>query len=162
MRLFYEQPKYAQCHLPVGVIGQGTAQALPAHVNCRFIGEGTTEEAAKTFAQNLPDGLVGIVGGRSGRRTLQKQLSPQQYRDVVIYETLQNGFPITANAYVFTSPSNYLAFRAVNENPSTEGALVVAMGHSTARTIHEIDGYNPRMPENYSARALWNTILSAQ
>lgn len=162
LRLFYGHPDYAQCALPVGVIGQGTANALPGHVQCTFIGQGTTEMAAETFAQNQPNGRVGIVGGRSGRRTLQQKLSPSSYRDLVIYETLQTGKEVTADAYVFTSPSNYQAFRKANDNPHLKGALVVAMGTTTAQTIYEIDGYFPRIAENYSARALWNTILSAQ
>lgn len=162
VRLFYGHPDYADCTLPVGVIGRGTASALPKHVCCHYVGEGSTEEAAEAFALKPPKGCVGIVGGRSSRRTLQQKLAPHHYREIVIYETLERRVSVRADTYVFTSPSNYQSFRSTNDNPHTAGALVVAMGNSTAEKIYELDGYFPRMPDNYSARALWNTILSAQ
>ncbi len=158
--LFYQQPLYATCDLPVAVIGEGTKAALPDHVHCAFTGSGTTEDAAMAFVKRGFAQSLGIVISTDGRKTLQRIMKKAHrqapWRELMVYSTQCSGKPITpCDAYLFTSPSNYLGYTMANEPPPAGQSI--AIGTTTSSVMPP----GTRIADGYDPNSLWNAILSA-
>lgn len=156
VQLFYSCEEYQHCSLPVAVIGAGTARALPPHVDLLFIGKGSTQEAAKAYSDEYGHKKTIIVGGTSGRQTVQQQLASNSFTELIIYDTHEkNSLVPECDAYLFTSPSNYRSF--LRNNELKQHSVVVAIGESTASEM----AIEPMIPASYDPHAVWNTIFSA-
>ncbi len=83
VRLFYSQGALSFPPLPVAVMGDGTAAALPQHITPVFIGNSSAKEVAAAFAEFAGNRLVGVVTGTESRRRIQKALQPDNYRDLL-------------------------------------------------------------------------------
>ena len=158
VRLFYSQGALSFPPLPVAVMGDGTAAALPDHITPVFIGNSSTKEVAAAFAEFAGNRLVGVVTGTESRRRIQKALQPNNYRDLLLYQN--SSVPVRipeCDIYVFTSPSNVRSFFQKNILPTE--AQVIAIGETTAEYLAE-QGCTAQIPVNYSPEALWDAIIS--
>lgn len=159
VRLFYSQGALAFPPLPVAVMGDGTAAALPHAVTPVFIGNQSTQAVAEAFAEFVGNRIVGVVTGTESRRRIQKALHPDTYRDLLLYRN--SPIPVRipeSDIYVFTSPTNVHAFFLKNNLPTD--ARVIALGEATAEALAE-KGAIANIPVNYSPEALWDAIISA-
>lgn len=169
-RLFFSSPRsiehfyalYGQSamHLPVGVMGEGSARVLPAGVRCMFTGSGTTEAAAQSFVQKFSTGCTGLVCGSASRPTIRAvfddALPSGGWRPLLVYTTREAGAVVEpCDVYVFTSPSNVRGFLASNAHPPA--GRCIAIGLPTA----EAWGHGALVSEGYAPEDLWNAILSA-
>lgn len=159
VRLFYSQDALTFPPLPVAVMGDGTAAALPHAVTPVFIGNQSTQAVAEAFAEFVGNRFVGVVTGTESRRRIQKALHPDSYRDLLLYSN--SPIPVRipeSDIYVFTSPTNVHAFFLKNSLPAY--AHVIALGVATAEVLAE-KGAIAHIPANYSPEALWDAIISA-
>lgn len=159
VRLFYSQGALAFPPLPVAVMGEGTAAALPNYVTPVFIGNQSTQAVAEAFAEFAGNRIVGVVTGTESRRRIQKALHTDFYRDLLLYRN--SPIPVRipeSDIYVFTSPTNAHAYFLKNSLP--QGAYVIALGEATAEVLAE-KGAIAHIPVNYSPEALWDAIISA-
>ncbi len=159
VRLFYSQGALAFPPLPVAVMGDGTAAALPKEISPVFVGNNTTHEVAQAFAEFAGNKRVGVITGTDSRRRIQKALHPENYRELLLYRNSPVPVRIPeSDIYVFTSPSNVDSFFLKNNLPNH--AQIIALGDTTAQPLQE-KGHRVHIPANYSQEALWDAIISA-
>lgn len=142
----------------IAVMGEGTAKAIPPSHPIAFIGDGSTQDVARTFSTVLGNDQVLFPIGNRSNRTVQTSLPADQVIDLQCYSTELTSSSIPkCDVYFFTSPSNVESFAASNRfQPS---ALHLAMGELTRKALEKL-GVNAIMPENYSSQACWNAIFS--
>lgn len=119
-------------------IGESTANELKKlGLSADFIG--TTASNPELVAQELKEWLGGrtVLFPQSQRsnRTMQRALKPDQYYDLVVYEThLENiKFNKRPNYLVFTSPSNAEAYMVSNKVDNDQ--VVISFGTTTSRYL---------------------------
>lgn len=133
----------AHAEIPNGVavacIGSVTAQrmqALGIHVD--FIGEksGQPKQVAASFSAWVGQRRVLIPCSEQSNRSMVKNIPADQCEEVVVYRTVPNGSPIPAcDYYVFTSPSNLIAFLMCNPNPT---GTLIAWGETTRLAMESL------------------------
>lgn len=96
---------------------------------------GKPEEIAEQFKEWLGNRRALFPQSTKSNKSIERRLPPSQRIPLVVYQTLAKPVlleePFTI--YLFTSPSNFLSFIALNAIP--EGSKVLAWGTSTAQII---------------------------
>jgi hydroxymethylbilane synthase len=147
----------------VGAVGPATALALQEFgITPQFVGEGAdTVKIGRDFAALISDAeKVLFPGSNKSRKTVQKQLKPNQVIDVVVYNTSEfsyNSIP-SADILVFTSPSNASSY--LDQTLINDGEQIVVMGTTTGNFLAEsgITGYS--LPWASTELALADSVLS--
>ncbi len=121
----------------IACVGTGTARhLLEKGYAPNFIGEnsGDTREVAIQFLHWLQDDTVFFPLAEQSFQTISSRIPESQCKTAFVYRTAHLSIQIpTCATYVFTSPSNVVAFLAKNEIPAT--SQVIAWGKSTEREL---------------------------
>lgn len=106
-----------------------------------FYGEqaGNPKEVAAQFKDWLGDRRALFPQSAKSNKSIESELPESQKIPLVVYDTIHDPvrFLNPFSVYVFTSPSNYRSFVAMNTLP--EEAKVIAWGHSTAEVMMDDD-----------------------
>ena len=104
----------------LGALGSGTAKALQDYGKVDFIGEGSsTIEIGKQFLAQIGSEKVLFPSPEKGLRSVQSVFPKTQFEELICYRTILNSSVIeSADAYVFSSPSNVHAFAEKKPIPS--------------------------------------------
>jgi uroporphyrinogen-III synthase len=119
----------------LAAVGEATAKELEKHkLSAHFIGQTASnpKQVAKEFKTWLGNKTVLFPQSQRSNRTMQSELNPDQYIDLVVYETHLETKKLehSPNYLVFTSPSNAEAYLLSNE--ITNEQLVLSFGTTTA------------------------------
>lgn len=125
-------------HQQIACIGLETKKHIGlAGFSVSFFGHnaGKPEEIATEFKQWLGERAALFPQSTKSNKSIERRLTPAQRIPLIVYQTLEDPVLLTEpfSLYLFTSPSNFLSFIAVNSIP--EGAKVLAWGTSTAQII---------------------------
>jgi hydroxymethylbilane synthase len=144
----------------IAAIGSGTGVAVRAKgFDVHFQGDGKTTDIASEFKQVLGSDKVLIVCAESGLRTIQLGLDSNSFEEMIVYRTVANSVKLNQIPQViaFTSPSNAASF--VVNNIILPQTSVVAIGHSTAAALRELNIDVTAIAWQSSELALADTIL---
>lgn len=154
---FFDRQK-PQNHLRYGAIGEGTARALSKHTTPAFIGlNNNTEQTAESFRKIAGTGAVLFPVSDISLRTVQSHLPPAQVIDVVVYRTQLRIIPIPiCDLYIFSSPSNVVAFFGTNTIPQQSKAM--AFGAKTAQKLSEFTDQSALVLDQLDANSIATAI----
>jgi len=121
-------------------LGEGTADAMrELGFQPQFIGKSSdTSEVMEEFAALIKsDEKVVQARGEKSFERLREQLPPSQILDWPFYQTQakQEITEVTADYYIFTSPSNAEAYLQTHQ--LTKGAVVIVFGDSTKKAVEQ-------------------------
>lgn len=141
--IFFTSPRSVQFYFNyfnydnqlLATVGDSTAKELEKHkLSAHFIGQTASKpkQVAKAFKAWLGNKMVLFPQSQRSNRTMQSELNPDQYIDLVVYETHleTKKFEHSPNYLVFTSPSNAEAYLLSNE--ITNEQLLLSFGTTTA------------------------------
>lgn len=134
---YFDQDLQMPANVRVAAMGSGTAQALKRHgIQPDFTGaDGNTRDTAEAFSQLAKGSEVLFPIAAESLRSIQNQISTQAtVKEVIVYETQPAEFPlqISADIYVFTSPSCVNAFIQAQGKPTGK---IIAIGRTTAEAL---------------------------
>jgi uroporphyrinogen-III synthase len=119
----------------LATVGEATAKELEKNkLSAHFIGQTASnpKQVAKAFKTWLGNKTVLFPQSQRSNRTMQSELNPDQYIDLVVYETYLESKKLEypPNYLVFTSPSNAEAYLLSNEITSEQ--VVLSFGTTTS------------------------------
>jgi uroporphyrinogen-III synthase len=120
--------------LQFACIGEETAQKF--NIEFAFVGKeaGNPEKVAEKFKNWLGDKRLLIPHSSLSHKTIAETIPSSQCESVCVYNTLLSPQSIPeCEVYVFTSPSNLVAFLQKNQVP--ESAKVIAWGNTTEKAL---------------------------
>jgi uroporphyrinogen-III synthase len=123
----------------LATVGEATAKELEKHkLSAHFIGQTASnpKQVAKEFKTWLGKNTVLFPQSQRSNRTMQSELNPDQYIDLVVYETHleTKKLEYSTNYLVFTSPSNAEAYLLSNEITSEQ--VVLSFGTTTSNYLN--------------------------
>lgn len=127
-------------HTRIAAVGEGTAQAIAAHgYEAAFVGEGRDLSIiSKSFIKVAQGSKVLFPVGNRSKRSIQQGIQDAcRVEELVVYTNKSKPVSLAGNllAVVLTSPSSVEAYLQANQvQPDT---LFVAMGSSTAESLHQ-------------------------
>lgn len=124
----------------LATVGEATAKELEKHkLSTHFIGQiaSNPKQVAKAFKTWLGNKTVLFPQSQRSNRTMQSELNPDQYIDLVVYETHleTKKLKYSPNYLVFTSPSNAEAYLLLNE--ITNEQVVLSFGTTTSKYLDD-------------------------
>jgi uroporphyrinogen-III synthase len=134
--------KYFNLRQPaLATVGDATAKELEKHkLSAHFIGQTASnpKQVAKEFKTWLGNKTVLFPQSQRSNRTMQSELNPDQYIDLVVYETHLETKKLehSPNYLVFTSPSNAEAYLLSNE--ITNEQVVLSFGTTTSKYLDDL------------------------
>lgn len=163
VRFFFEHLANSGILLPpttrFGAIGAGTARLLET---ADFVGDGAPETTAEAFRAVATGKRVLFPRAAQSRQALQLLLAGKiEALDLIVYENT----PISeiaisdAAVLVFTSPLNAQAY--FSRHPLLPGQKVLAIGHTTARALTEMQVTPHAVAPQPSEAALAGLVLAA-
>lgn len=122
----------------IACIGNETKRHIEsAGFTVSFVGEnaGSPKEVAADFKEWLDDRIALFPQSTRSNKSIETALPINQRKPLVVYKTIETSvkFMEIFSMYIFTSPSNYESFRAVNELP--DNAIIVSWGEMTDQRI---------------------------
>ncbi len=124
---------------PVACIGKATAEKVRAlGFEVTFVGDksGDPESFGAEFKQWLGDRKVFLPVSNLSAGTIERILEPDQVIKRTVYQTVPTTDKIEKkDLYVFSSPSNFVAFSEINKLPAC--AKTIAWGKTTAKAMSE-------------------------
>jgi len=140
----------------IAVLGPGTADALPVGVRPDFIGRGSVDEVKAAFKTYLGERKAVFFIGEESRRSIQKALPENQYREIIGYSTHSKDMVLPkCDLYIITSPSNTLSF-----SPHGRDVKAIAIGDATHEALL-LKGIESTVAKDYTHFGVWNAIFSA-
>jgi uroporphyrinogen-III synthase len=146
--IFFTSPRSVQFYFNyfnydnqlLATVGDSTAKELEKHkLSAHFIGQTASnpKQVAKAFKMWLGDKTVLFPQSQRSNRTMQSELNPDQYIDLVVYETQleTKKFEYLPNYLVFTSPSNAESYMLSNE--ITNDQVVFSFGTTTSKYLDD-------------------------
>ena len=128
-----------ESNVAIATIGSATATKLrELGLNPSFIGEkaGDPEAVTNEFKAWLQGRKVLIPCSTISNRSIAVSLPIEQVEELIVYKTISACSEVGSHAvYIFTSPSNFRAFRQCNTLP--EHAQVIAWGKTTEKALTE-------------------------
>lgn len=122
----------------IACIGNETKRHIEsAGFTVSFVGEnaGNPKEVAANFKEWLKNRIALFPQSTRSNKSIETALPADQRRPLIVYKTIETPVRLkeTFSMYIFTSPSNYESFRAVNELPGN--AIIVSWGEMTHQRI---------------------------
>lgn len=122
----------------IACIGNETKRHIEsAGFTVSFVGEnaGSPKEVAADFKEWLDDRIALFPQSTRSNKSIETALPINQRKPLVVYKTIETSVKLMEifSMYIFTSPSNYESFRAVNELP--DNAIIVSWGEMTDQRI---------------------------
>lgn len=119
-------------------IGEETKKHIEAAgFSVSFVGEnaGNPEEVAALFNQWLGTRTALFPQSTKSNKSIEKAVPPSQRVPLLVYRTIETPIRLTEefSVYIFTSPSNYDSFSAINAIPET--SMVISWGEMTHQRI---------------------------
>lgn len=155
---FFLEQETIQSSAKIACIGKGTAKAL-LNLGFQVDFQDTSsdpEVIAQRFTEWCRDQHILFPISSISNKSISKEFPKENYTEVVVYETILAPAVLdNFDIYVFTSPSNYRAFRRSNTLPSD--ATLIAWGTSTAAAIRN-EKNSPIVMEESSIDCLISTL----
>lgn len=122
----------------IACIGNETKRHIEsAGFTVSFVGEnaGSPKEVAADFKGWLNNRIALFPQSTRSNKSIETALPLNQRKPLVVYKTIETPVKLTEifSMYIFTSPSNYESFHAVNELP--DNSIIVSWGEMTDQRI---------------------------
>jgi uroporphyrinogen-III synthase len=143
--IFFSSPNavkhfYSNCapmkpSVRLAAIGEGTAKMLRNYGQIDFIGSSDIQSSAYEFASMVGKQSVLFPIGDRSLHSFQSALNPEQFDEVICYQTALMPQIIGAcDMYIFSSPSNVVSFFSVVQN-IPDDAVFLSFGRSTEKEL---------------------------